>query len=297
MKKAIKWTLIILGGLTGLLVAAVLVMSLLADSRLGNAKVAARAVAAASDEAAKVRGEHLVRNVAGCMGCHGPNLEGKVLLEDPMIGYLAAPNLTRGAGGIGSGYTMDDWVRALRHGVGADGRALGAMPSHFYAHLSDADLAAMVAYMESLPPVDKEHPARSLSLVAKIIFGVIDYQNLPVALINHETAGSSQPVEGATAEYGEYIATIAICADCHGAGMVGRSEQDAEMGPPAGPKLNPAGRLRNWDMDQFKRALRTGQTPEGRQLNAEEMPWPTYAGMTDLELEAIWLYLNNLPAR
>jgi hypothetical protein len=40
--------------------------------------------------------------------------------------------------------------------------------------------------------------------------------------------------------------------------------------------------------------MRAGRTPDGRQIS-QDMPWRYYAGMTDDELEAIYLYLRQLP--
>ena len=65
--------------------------------------------------------------------------------------------------------------------------------------------------------------------------------------------------------------------------------------PPAA-NLTPAGPLADYTEEQFIETLRTGLTPSGKQLNAEWMPWPTVARMTDEELQAVWLFFNSLPA-
>lgn len=65
---------------------------------------------------------------------------GRVFLDEPAIGRFVASNLTRGKGGVGASYTDDDWVRAIRHGVGPDGKALLIMPSQEFFNLSDADV-------------------------------------------------------------------------------------------------------------------------------------------------------------
>ena len=54
------------------------------------------------------------------------------------------------------------------------------------------------------------------------------------------------------------------------------------------------GALQGWSEADFDTAMRTGQTPDGRQLS-DEMPWPYYAGMADLEVQALWAYINSLP--
>jgi len=292
--KALKWLGVILGGLASVLVIGIAGLFLIGKSQISSAAVSVKPVAVNPNEAALARGEHLVKFVAACVSCHGYDLSGDVLIEDPLVGYLAAPNLTSGRGGVGAHFTTDDWLRAIRHGVGADGRVLGGMPSNHYAYLSDQDAAAIIAYLQSLPPVDHTLPQRSLSFAGTIIFGALDFGNLPFSLIDHAAVGESQPAASISVAYGEYLVNIASCADCHGADLAGRSPENAQPGPPAGPNLTSSGSIGNWSVDEFMTVMHAGRTPDGRQLNTE-MPWRYYAGMTDDELEAIYLYLRQLP--
>ncbi|MCW1969850.1 MAG: cytochrome C, partial [Anaerolineae bacterium] len=68
-------------------------------------------------------------------------------------------------------------------------------------------------------------------------------------------------------------------------------------GPKAPPAANltPAGNLKNWTEPQFMAALRTGKTPDGKQIDPKHMPWRSFAMMTDDELKAIFLFLKSLP--
>ena len=59
---------------------------------------------------------------------------------------------------------------------------------------------------------------------------------------------------------------------------------------------NLGGDLGNWDETAFIAAMRMGQTTDGRSLDPEQMPWPTISQMSDTELQAIWAYLQSLPA-
>ena len=52
-----------------------------------------------------------------------------------------------------------------------EGRALVAMPSQAYRHLSDADVQALVAYLRSQPAVDNPQPARNLNILAALFLG------------------------------------------------------------------------------------------------------------------------------
>jgi mono/diheme cytochrome c family protein len=294
MKKALKWLALVLGGLVVLLGISIAAMYTIGNSRLTGIEITTRPITVPADEASIARGEHLVQNISGCASCHGLDLSGKVFVEDPMIGIITASNLTRGSGGVGSFYTVEDWDRAIRHGVSADGRILGGMPSNHYAHLSDEDLSAIIAYLQNVPAVDHVLPARAISFPGTVIFGVLDYANLPYANVNHEAVGTNVTEMSVSPGYGEYLVRIAVCADCHGADLAGRSPQDAQPGPPAGPDLTSSGSLGNWSAQEFMTAMRAGRTPDGRQLS-EEMPWMYYAGMTDNELEAMYLYLRQLP--
>src|SRR5262249_21261715 len=117
-----------------------------------------------SDAASISRGQHLAVAVARCVDCHGDNLAGKVFLDEPP-GRIVAPNLTRGAGGVAGLLSDADWVRAIRDGVGPNGKALLIMPAE-YSQLSDADLAAIISYVKSTPPVDNDRlPSNEVRLL------------------------------------------------------------------------------------------------------------------------------------
>jgi mono/diheme cytochrome c family protein len=292
--RILKWIGIVLGVLIGIIVIAVLVLNVVANRNLnGPHEVAVETVEIPTDEAAIARGQYLATTVSLCSGCHGENLGGEVLIDEAPIGYIAAPNLTAGQGGIGATYTDVDWVRALRHGVGSDGRAMGVMPSQWFHSYGDEDLGALIAYLKSVPPVDNELGPRRIDFPGTILFGVLGFSTLPYSLIDHTDQPTAQPA-GATAEYGDYMTRIGVCRECHGAQLAGNTDPN---GPPLGPNLTPGGDLATWSQDDFMLAIRNGLTPDGQTLDPEAMPWPAFANMSDEELEAIWLYLQTLPAR
>ena len=74
-----------------------------------------------------------------------------MFIDDPALGRVIAPNLTRGRGGVGATFSDADFVRAIRHGVDPSGRPLLIMPADDYTHFSDADLGMIIAYVRSLP--------------------------------------------------------------------------------------------------------------------------------------------------
>ena len=44
------------------------------------------------------RGQHLVEARYGCLECHGGDLSGGVMMDDPLLGRMLGPNLTGGRG-------------------------------------------------------------------------------------------------------------------------------------------------------------------------------------------------------
>ena|SRR5687768_8925716 len=83
----------------------------------------------ATDSSVLAYGERLI-TTKGCNDCHSTDLGGKIFINDPALGLVVATNLTKGKGGIPSEYTTEDWTRALKHGIGRDGKPLLIMPSH-----------------------------------------------------------------------------------------------------------------------------------------------------------------------
>lgn len=295
MKRVLKWTGIVLGSLIGLLLVAGVVLHFVGLSRLNNApEVATKPVTVPTDAAAVARGAHLVNVVSECRECHGEQLEGSIFIDGEIGIYVAAPNLTAGKGGLGATYTDADWERAIRHGIGGDNRVLVIMPSNFFAHYSDDDLAAMIAYLKTFPPVDSDFSPRRIGFPGSVLGGIVGFAEFTkINGIDHAAVGGEGPPEGPTAEYGEYMVNIAMCGECHAVNLAGIVGDD---GPPPGPNLTPGGELGNWTEADFINTIRSGETPAGRQLSSDLMPWKIFSQMSDTELQAIWAYLHSLPA-
>jgi cytochrome c553 len=249
-------------------------------------------VAIPTDAESLAWGEHLVKAVTNCQECHGMDLGGQVMIDDPPFAVLAAPNLTAGRGGIGASYRVEDWVRAIRHGTRADGTSLIIMPSYAYAGLSDRDLGAIIGYLERIPPVDRDASARRIGPVGRTLLalGKLDVMvaaKTPQAGSYRAEVNAENPLE-----YGKYLAGISGCTSCHGADLRGRPPE-APGAPPA-PSLTRSG-LAGWGEAEFVHALREGRRPDGSEIS-DFMPWRFAGGMTDAELHAVWLYLQSVPA-
>lgn len=249
--------------------------------------VPASPVRAATASAEIERGEHLVSAIGKCQDCHGDDFGGQQMMDDPVFARLWARNITAGEGGI-AGYTDADWERAVRHGVGRDGRSLVFMPAEAYQAMSDDDLAAVIGYLRSVAPVDRVTPAPEVGPVARALHLRGNFPLLPAAMVDHGNR-PPRPAPGATVEYGRYLASIGGCRGCHGADLDGTND-------PAAPDISPAGVTAGWTEADFFRALRQGTRPDGTAINGDLMPWARSGLMTDEEMRAVWLYMRSLPA-
>lgn len=298
MKKLLKWIGIVFGGLLGLLLLAAL--GLYAKTRIQFNRtydMQVEPVVIPTDAQSIAPGKHLAFIL--CAECHGEDLGGKPnWLVLPNIGVISPPNLTSGKGSVTANFSDEDWVRLLRHGVKPDGHSVFVMRSVDYQYLSDVDLGDILAYIKTVPPVDRRDENLTgnyhLSILGNIAYGAGAFGDVLAAdRIDHDHLPSSFPAPGVTAEYGKYLVDINGCSSCHGAQLAGGHPADPNS--ILAPNLTPGGELIAWTDADFLRALHTGVALSGHQLNPKFMPWPYKGKMTDDELKAIFLYLQSLP--
>jgi mono/diheme cytochrome c family protein len=277
------------------LVAAVVVYAI-SDSRLRkHYDVPVATAPVPHDPELVARGMHLAQT-RGCKDCHLEDLGGQIMVNDRGVMRVNATNLTGGRGGIGAAYSEADWDRAIRHGVDPRGRPLAVMPSREYSTMSDADTRALIAYLKTLPPVDRDLPEPPFQLgpLGRVLLTAGALSPFAADKIDHRGVHREDVPQGETIEYGRYLA--ALCAGCHGDTYEGSSAYGPPGAPPA-PSLRPDIRvgLGNWSEVDFIRAMRDGRRPDGSQVSAEFMPIAAFSRMTDTELRALWLYFRSLP--
>ncbi|MCX6050328.1 MAG: c-type cytochrome [Chloroflexi bacterium] len=294
--KLFKWIGLVLGSLLGLICLALIIVYVLSNARLNKSyTIPAVALTIPTDTSVIAEGKRQFMT-RGCVDCHGDNGAGKPVIDDPVVGRIVASNLTAGKNGIGQQYRAADWERSIRHGVAPDGKPLIVMPSQEFYPISDDDLATLVAYIKSLPPVDSAPRPRQVGPLGRILLVGELVPVLPAEHINHTAPRPQVVTKGATAAYGEYLAKT--CAGCHGQGLSGGPIPGMPADPPYPRNLTPdvATGLGSWTEADFFQAIREGKRPDGTTLSTA-MPWQAFKVMTDEELRALWLYLGTVPAK
>jgi cytochrome c553 len=244
-----------------------------------------------TDAAALDRGRHLFTEL-GCADCHGAQGQGHVVFDAPP-GRIVAPNITPTR--LAGRYDADKIAAAIRHGVRADGHPLRFMTSGDFHNLSDADTAALVAHVQSLPR-SANHPGElEIRPLGRVLTVLGMFELVAAERIDHTPRTRTAPPPGPTAEYGAYLAQR--CTGCHrddfaGGHVKGTPPSFADAGnlTPHPQALGP------WSLEDFKRAIRTGKEPSGRALDPF-MPWQAFSTMSDDELAAIYAYLRTVPAK
>jgi mono/diheme cytochrome c family protein len=255
------------------------------------------------------RGKYLVEHVIGCLFCHSeldhaeglPVKAGMAAAGRNWTGegipWLTAPNITPDKE-TGAGTWSDDVIaRAVREGIGHDGRALfPIMPYANYRHLPDEDLHAVIAYIRSLPPVRREMPKTQVPFpVNRLINNAPEPVDGPVAT----------PRFASAEERGAHLVQMASCGDCHStrdaqgqalAGLTfagGNTFVQEGRSPVAAANLTPSPNgIPYYTEALFLETIRTGRVRD-RKIS-DVMPWGHYRGMTDDDLKAIFAHLKTL---
>jgi mono/diheme cytochrome c family protein len=256
-------------------------------------------------------GRYLVEAVAGCMDCHSPhdwtrhdapatpgmNGAGQVMSSSVqgLPGRIVASNLTPDPETGAGNWSDDAMARAIREGIGHDGRALfPMMPYQHFRNLSDEDVASIVVYLRSLAPVRNPLPETQIAFPVKYFI-----RSAPQPL----DKPVPEPDRSTPVKRGAYLVNAAACADCHTAETNGQPLPGMDFG--GGRLMEGAwGRVASanitqdasgipyYNEDQFVTTLRTGYMG-ARRLN-QIMPWATFRNMTDSDLKAIFAYLKTL---
>jgi mono/diheme cytochrome c family protein len=259
------------------------------------------------------RGKYIVESQTHCLFCHSehdwtthgaPVLPGMTgagwdvpFAENKMPGRVFAPNLTPDPE-TGIGALPDDAIaRAIREGVGHDGRALFMMPSKHFRHLSDEEVASIVVFLRTLPPVKKQ---RELTQIQIPVRWFMKFGPEPLTGPVPE-ADAADPVAR-----GKHLAEIGLCVECHTPvdarhqplpGMAFSGGQELVIGGVRYRSANitpHASGIAHYDEALFIKTMRTGNIG-GRRVSPV-MPFSDVGRLTDPDIKALWAYLKTVPA-
>ncbi len=279
------------------------------------------AVQASTDPAVLARGEYLVYGPAHCVQCHGGSMDAMQKLSEgqkvPLsgglefslgpLGTVYPSNLTPDPDtGIGR-YSDAQIARMMRWSVRPNGRST-LEPLMPFGNMSDDDLAAVISYLRSQPPVRNPVPENRWSVMGKVIKSFSPTFK-PRSTIDPPAIA---PAEAATTERGEYLARyVTNCVGCHtprdqmtfaATGPEYSGGMEMEPIPLPGvdmatwfltPNITPmkgSGLMKFPDRETFIARFQRG----GRQHAGSVMPWEPFARMSIEDLGAVYNYLHSL---
>ena len=266
-------------------------------------------VSISTDSTVLARGQYLVYGPAHCATCHiDPNdfeamsrgekvpvAGGGEIIIPP--GVFKARNLTPDVEtGIGA-LTNEEVARVMRYGVGHDGRVI--FPFMPFENMTEADLNAIISFLRSQPPVSNKIEPTQYDFLGKVVLALgmikpIEPSSAPKKALQQEVS----------VVYGEYLAnSVTNCVGCHsprdlnsgeftGPKFSGGLAFEEPLGTFTTPNLTPdpeTGLLATWNEETFVKRLKGGLIHEGT-----PMPWSSFAMMDEVDIRAIYLYLNSL---
>jgi len=264
--------------------------------------------------ARRARGHYLVTSLTHCFACHsevsysrahplqpipGTMGSGHVFPPEesgvPLPYRVVAPNITPDPETGAGTWTDEQFMQAIRQGIGHDGRTLfPLMPYPLFHDMDDEDLKSVVCYVRSIPPIRRKMPPTVLPPA------------LRAALKPLPPAGHvSPPNPKDPVARGKYLVKLGNCTGCHtpldenfqplpGMYLAGGRVFVGPFGRVASLNLtpDPSSPIYAADLQRFIRTIRTGE--DGARLLSTFMPWGYYRHLTDSDLEAIYAYLRTI---
>ena len=235
-----------------------------------------------TDETTLQLGEHVMRT-RGCFGCHGQQLQGRAFTDHwPWVESAVAPNLIRYAQTHG----IVNFEKAVRHGIGIDGKAFWSMPAYKFMHLSDRDLGAVFSYLKSAQVTDVRLPMPDFGLAARweIAINGLEHMNQLVTMI---PPLKIDPAQQPALARGEYLA-MTTCIECHGFDLRGAKVVEGST-----PDL---AMVATYPEADFRRLMKEGIGLGGRKdLGLMSMvAKDRFANFTEQELIDLYRFLGSL---
>jgi mono/diheme cytochrome c family protein len=208
--------------------------------------------------------------------------------------WWVAPNLTPDRETRIGEWTDDVLARAIREGVAHDGHLLNPtiMPYESYRSMSDEDLASIIVYLRSIPPIRNVLPPMRTSENVVAPYAIPIYAPVP------------QPDVSTPVKRGAYLVQLGACQWCHtlrdqnrvplpglefaGGDLVVNSFSQASC---ANLTPDPSG-ISYYDLAQFLRTMHTAKV--GARKISPTMPWWFFGQMKDDDLKSIFAFLRTV---
>jgi len=254
------------------------------------------------------RGGYLTESLMNCFLCHseiqwqtpglpvvaGTKGAGLTFVDETLPFPLTVPNITPDPQTGAGTWTDEQFANALRNGIGHDGRVLfPVMPYMTLRAMSDEDLAAVIAYLRTIPPIEHTPPQHELPPpVAASLQAPPPVNSVP-------PPDMADPVAR-----GAYLVQLGDCHSCHtpngpdmmpiaGMDFAGGFHLKGPWGDVVGANITPdATGIGDFNEGTFFMVMRTGHNGS-RELNPI-MPWGRFRDLTDEDLRGIWAYLQTL---
>lgn len=282
MKKLFKWLGWGLAGLVGVSGIAAAYVYVASEHALARqyAPIAESVAPLSLDAGARnieiAEGRRLAR-VVGCTHCHGETLTGSTI-DIPNIARFVAPNVTK----IAPHYDDAELATLIRRGIRRDGTGTVFMPSEMLVHLSDADLAKIIAWVRTVPQADGITDQTEVRPLGRVIVALGEFQAGPDASAPFKSADILVDPADAVSR-GRYLVMNA-CSECHGQDLAGREVAHS-------PPLTIA---KSYSEADFARLMHEGIALGGR---TTELMSPTavarFSAFTPDEISSIYAFLQS----
>lgn len=280
LKRLLKWAGVGAGVLLVLLVLAGVVIYIASEREVRRTYDIPLVDIHVPQDAGSIEKGRRLATLFGCNNsCHGRDMEGNELYDEPGIAKINAPNLTR----VVREYTNAELERLIRHGVKRDGKSTWIMPSPMFSHMTDEDLGAVIAFVRAQP--EREGPMREVTLRPLGRLGIVLGKFRPLASqIDPQLRHVASTDRTDSLAYGKYL-VMTTCTECHGPDLQGSDFLHA-------PSLIVA---TGYSKTDFDRLMRTGIAIGNRKLGLmTEVAETRFPNFTEDEVDAIRLYLKEL---
>ncbi len=271
----------------------------------------------APDAALIERGRYLAA-AGDCTACHtrpgGKPFAGGLPVASP-LGNIYSTNITPDKDtGIG-GYSLDDFDRAVRHGIAPDGRTLyPAMPYPSYARITDEDVRALHAYFlhGDIAPVKEANKPVEITWPLSMRWPLAIWRKTFAPQADAVAFDASRYSDAQLARGAYLVQGLGHCGSCHtprGFALQEKALDESGAAYLSGGQIidgwnavnlrgNPADGLGRWSEQDIVDTLQTGRNAHSTVVGTPMADVVVHSTqkLTEDDLRAMAVYLKQLPA-